>query len=349
MGLLAGRACAEAPPALDEALILERAQEIVRDFTPEKALGARAFRNGLRVVGVTVETAPQSGSGQAAGPQFDIQLPDWLDPDCLLGQFRPGTPSVLRLLWQVEPTPESEVDEAAFSVRLQFRHGYNTYNQENDPDRIRRLEHPPGTVLWTAHRFEDCIGFTPGLYNVLVTSRTHVETMPLGQVLVLGVARSLQHTEEKLRGLFPEGFVVFGGNAVLTQWTSYHFPVHDVPFTPRYLVVISTADWLLKEGQLTEVATMEVARAAGTPEAHVVRLGRDTAAGWYDLHARGSIPHERPPVAWSWPIQRDANYFDAHAYQARFQLEAEGIPEAIDVRYTHRKVILRINGLVLLP
>jgi len=206
-------------------------------------------------------------------------------------------------------------------------------------------------VFWTQHSFEALTNSAPGLYDVYVSGTAlPVETIPLGQVLVKGRLEPNPATVAQVQALFPAGACVFGGNAVLTKWFRYHFPVNPGAKTFRTLVVVSSADWLEYQPDLLDVATLTLEYPSGNKERHPFLLGRDTASTWYNLHARSGVKHGLAPVAWSTPARRETLDFDANVYRASFDLaETREAPSAIEVAYSAQNGVLRLRGLLLVP
>jgi hypothetical protein len=322
----------------------------VKEFTADRKIWVRGFKSGLRVVGVSVNALNEDGP-EPLMADTRVMLPEWLSEDNLLGTVPQGNPMDFRLLWKVEPTPDTPTNIHEFSMKLVNHDGYTELSQSNERSRVRLSEHPFGTVFWTEHAFDPLTNSAPGLYDVYVSGLAlPLETVPLGQILVTGWVEPMETIDAKVASLLPETTRVFGGLAVLTKWFEYRFPVAGLGEVPKTLTVISSADWLEEEEDGTDVAVVSVQYAPGTTEEHSIKLGRDTASTWYNLHARGVVKHQLAPVAWSSRVRRDTVDFDANVYVATFDLEPDGaLPTSVSVRYAADRGILRLRGIALTP
>ena len=327
--------------------VLRKAQAIVDEYSPDKRVWVRPFSNGVRVVGVSVDTG-ESSERRADGPEMSMQLPAWLQRDALLGEVEKGPPSSIRLLWKVEPSGGATPEAQEYTLKLIHHQGYA--QQVTDRVAVEPAGRATGTVFWSRHTLPPFRNHPPGLYDVFVSGASvPVETIPLGQVLVSGWATSMKGAAEEVRGLFPRGESVLAGEAVLARWCRYRFPVGQLDFVPKNLAVVSSADWIERHDNGYVIAKVEAVYPSGERISHVIELGRDTSSTWYNFHARGGLTHDLAPVAWSWRVQRETVYFDANAYRAEFPLDAADAPEAVEILYMADEGLLRLYGLVLCP
>lgn len=352
---IAGR-CAAAPPdssAQDSReAVPERARRILGAYSPDRYVDVEAFDFGLRVIGITLRTTDQVDSepGQEVH-SFEWNPPEWIDIGRLLGYVDSGRNITIRLLWRVEPFPETRPSAVNLAVALHEHRGYAKVTQESPSTVMHPGKHAQGTVFWTDHAFPDSATAHPGLFDVTIRSTAgSTLTLPLGQIFVRGRVMRVPQDAGQMARLFPQGVPVVEGRLGMAPWYEYVIEVKPLHFLPRQLALVSSLDWVDGEEDALPVAEITVVRASGKRESHPVRLGRETAFAWYDLHRRGGLAHARAPVAWTWPAERDTVRFDAAAYKALFDLEGGSAPiEELRIRYLLDEGVLHIHGLSLLP
>ncbi len=333
---------------------LERARQIVETYTPQKRLWVRAFENGLRVSGITVESQVETPS-PASSPEYEAGFapPPWFDESSILGTLKQnGTQPVVKVLWKVLPVwpPASGVQN--FSIELVHHLGYSRQEQEPPPVSVSTDDHDYGTVFWTEHKLPPLRMLTPGLYDLFVSSTSLPrDTIALGQVLCGEWVESQADTRRHINELFPQGHIIFAGDAALTRWYSFRFPVPGLSFKPTALAVFSTANWLEQEANLAPVAEIQLSADDRQHGVYTLRLGRDTSSAWYDFHARGGeLPQERAPIAWSTHTRHETIDFESNVYVAQFDLEPGAMsPTHVKVKKTGDKGVLRLRGIVFLP
>lgn len=330
----------------------EKAIAIIEAHTPDSPVYVRPFDSGLRVLGVTVESAAAPPANDAdGGPRFEWNPPEWLDRDRLLQYVDSGETITVRLLWRAEDTRRIAAGPQSFVVALNQHQGYYKISQHPATTVIEPSAHLNGGVFWTEHAFSPASTIFPGLFDLVVRRvELPATTRPLGEVFIRGRIGPPKDSPRQLENLFPNGAKVFASKLTMTQWYTYHVPVQAPSFQPRALALITSLDWIKNDENMVEVAEVVVHRASGEEENHLIKLGRDTANTWYDFHTRGNLRHTKAPVAWSWPVEQENVRFDAAVYQAVFPLSGSASPlTGITINYLLDEGVLRLHGIVLLP
>jgi hypothetical protein len=345
-----GEARSEAQ-GVDPAL-LEKARRIVEVYTPDKKVHVRALDTGLRVVGVSVTRGDMAATpARRNEPAFEWTPPDWQSKDALLGYVDAGGPLKVRLLWRKEPAPPGDVETVDFAVALNHHRGYYKMSPVAPWTTIRLDDHAYGTVFWTEHAFAGAAKVPPGVFDLIVsTTGQSAEVIPLGQVFIRGEVHLDPNGAGQLSQLFPSGRNVFTNQLAMTRWQSYTFQLDSPGAPPRQIAIVSSVDWLEAADDGMDVAEVTLVRKSGKAESHFIKLGRDTASTWYELHKRGDLKHSRAPVAWSWPVTQDTVRFDAAVYTCSFALEDDpSPPREVRIRYLANEGLLRLHGISLLP
>ena len=338
-------------PGVDPA-VFEKARRIVDTYTPGKRVHVRALDNGLRVVGVSVKPGESAGAtAKLREPAFEWTPPDWQKKEALLGYVDSGGPLNVRLLWRREPAPPAGPETVDFTVSLNHHRGYYKMSPARAWTTVRIEDHAFGTVFWTEHAFAGAARIPPGVFDLIVsTTGQEAEVIPLGQVFIRGHVHVDPAGAGHMSRLFPSGTNVFTDQLAMTQWQSYTFGVEAADARPRQIAIVSSADWLESAEDGLDVAEVTLVRQSGATEPHVIKLGRDTASTWYELHKRGDLRHSRAPVAWSWPVTQDTVRFDAAVYQCSFPAGDDPSPlSQVRIRYLANEGLLRLHGIALLP
>lgn len=303
-------------------------------------------------MGVTVEFATEYPAREAGSrARFEWNPPEWLDRDELLGYVDSGDTIIVRLLWRAEDTRRTLSGPESFTVMLNQHRGYYKVNQNSPAVVVHPGDHPTGSVFWTEHTFSEASTVYPGLFDVMVRNRAVPSTLiPLGEVFIRGRIRPDPVSPPRQTTLYPSGVHVFADRLTLTQWYRYTMPVPAPPFQPRSLALTSSLDWIEKEENGLDVAELTVVRASGDVETFRVKLGRDTAFTWYELHTRGNLRHTQAPIAWSWPVEQETVRFDAAVYRGVFELQDDPSPPVeVSIAYLLDEGVLRVHGITLLP